>query len=105
MLPAFDAVLRAKPVLDEKQPAIRFEHSPHLAQRQRWVRDRTKRPGHHNRVYRVIGKRDCSRGPFNKFGAYAGLGRAPPRHCKQAGRRINPDDNLDLFAIKQKVQS
>src|ERR1035437_5084632 len=91
-------------MFDEKQLATRLEDPSYLAQRGKWVGNRTKRPGHHNRVYRIIRKRDRGRRTLHEFGDDTGRNSASARNREQMTRRVDPKYDLDLLAIKRKVQ-
>ncbi len=104
MLPAFDAFLGAEPMLDKEQAAIWFENASHLAEGKERIGDRTQRPSHNDRIDRTVGKGDRACRPLYEFSLYAGVSRTLLRQDKQAGRRIEANDHLDLGAIKRKIQ-
>lgn len=104
-LPPFDPRLGRKPVFDEEQFAAGPEHALHLAQCGERFWDRTKRPCHDDRVDCVVSKWDRGRGRLDEANLNVGRVGVAARLREQRERGIDPDNDLDLFAIERKIQS
>ena len=70
VLPAFDAWLGRKSMLDKTEISVWFEHPQHLTQGSQRLRNRAKGPGHHDGINGVVRKRDGSCGPQKKLDRY-----------------------------------